>query len=139
MVNHLKKIIKIHLLATINPAVIVVLTLFVFSCGKKNNEAVEIPPGIIGRDTFARILVDFALAESAANMNIKNTLLLKLDSVYAFDPLEDNGVTLARYDSSIAFYVRNPEVYKKIYEQVLASMSEIQTKRNPVKKDTNSK
>ncbi len=107
-----------------------------FACGKKQEKEVKIPEGIVSEETFTRVLTDFALAESAANMNIKNTDLQKLDSIYAFDPLRDNGITRSQYDSAIFFYVRHPEVYKRIYENVLVALSEMQAKRNPLVKDT---
>jgi len=108
-------------------------------CGKKQAQKEELPQGMMSEETFTRVLTDFALAESAASMNIKNTDLRKLDSIYAFDPLADNGVTRQQYDSAISFYVRRPELYKKIYENVLTALSDLQAKRNPLIKDTISK
>ena len=105
------------------------------SCGKKQDED-AIPQGIMSQETFTRVLTDFALAESAANMNIKNTNLQKLDSIYAFNPLLDNGVTQAKYDSAVAFYAQHPALYKKVYEAVLEELNDIQTKRNPLVKDS---
>jgi len=115
------------------------VSLVLFSCGKKEEKEIKIPENIISEETFTRVLADFALAESAANMNIKNTDLRKLDSVYAFDPLKDNGITQSQYDSAIVFYVRHPDLYKKIYENVLVTLSEMQAKRNPLLKDTTAK
>lgn len=115
------------------------IPVFVFalaSCGGKKEKETTLPPGIMSEETFTRVLTDFALAESASSMNVKNINLQKLDSIYAFDPLNDNGVTREQYDSAVHFYVRHPDLYKKIYENVLAELSEIQLKKDPAKKDT---
>jgi len=110
-----------------------------FSCGKKEKKEVKIPEGMMSEETFTRVLIDFALAESAANMNIKAANIQKLDSIYAFNPLRDNGVTQSQYDSAITFYVGHPDLYKKIYENILAELSDMQTKRNPLVKDSSLK
>lgn len=106
--------------------------LLLASCGDQKQEDPE-AEGIISRETFAKVLTDFALAESAANMNVLNVELQKLDSIYNFNPLIDNGVTKAQYDSAVSYYVRHPELYKEVYEEVLTALSELQANRNPVK------
>lgn len=95
------------------------------------NETDERPPvNILPAATFERVLADFALAESAANMNIKNVPNQQLDTVYAFDPLADHGVRRSQYDSTLLYYSMHPEEYKKVYENVLALLSEMQTRRD---------
>ena len=72
------------------------------------------------------LLADFALAESAPAINISNVKGHQTDSVYAFDPLSEHGISKARYDSTINFFARDPEGYKKVYEKVLARLSEME-------------
>jgi hypothetical protein len=115
------------------------LTILFVSCGKNAEKKVEIPAGILNQEQFTKVLTDFALAESAANMNIKNVIIQKTDSVYAFDPLLENNVRKSQYDSTILFYTANPELYKKVYENVLVALSELQAKRNTIKVDSISK
>ena len=112
---------------------------FLVSCGKKTGDENQVPPEILSKELFTKVLTDFALAESAANMNIKNTDLRKLDSVYAFNPLIDNGVTQSQYDSAITYYIAHRELYKEVYENVLVALSELQSNRNPSVKDTSVK
>lgn len=113
--------------------------LLLFSCGKKEEKSEELPAGILSEEQFSRVLTDFALAESAANMNIKTIEVRRLDSVYAFDPLKENGVSQALYDSTVSFYVKRPDLYKKVYEKVLVALSEMQASRNSGAKDTAAK
>jgi len=119
-----------------NTAGLLVASFVLFSCHSLNEQDIKMPANIINEDTFTKILVDFALAESAANLNIKNAPLMKLDTVYAFDPLEEHHVTKSKYDSTLLFYSQNATLYKKVYENVLASLSELQTARDLFKPDS---
>lgn len=116
----------------------VLIFLLSFCAAKENNE-VEAPKEILSKEVFTKLLTDYALAESAANMNIKNATLQRLDSVYAFNPLAEHNIRKSQYDSAIAFYSSRPDLYKKIYEDVLVALSELQTKRNPAKNDSSLK
>jgi len=113
--------------------------LFVCSCGNSAEKKVEIPNGILNEEMFCQVLTDFALAESAANINIKGVSPLKTDSVYAFDPLSQNNVRASQYDSTIQFYTKNPELFKLVYEKVLVRLSERLAERNKIKSDSLSK
>ena len=122
---HLSYIIKIFLL----PLIFVLLV----SCGQTDEEKNMVPDTILNEEEFTKILLDFALAESASNINVKNVPSERADSTYAFDPLAENKVTRAQYDSAIAFYSKHPVIYKKIYENVLAALSKMQVKKDTAK------
>ncbi|MBL7912663.1 MAG: DUF4296 domain-containing protein [Bacteroidia bacterium] len=112
------------------------LTLFfVFACGQSEEDKNTIPDNILNEETFTKVLLDFALAESASNINVKNVPSERLDSTYAFDPLVENKVTRAQYDSAIVFYSKHPGLYKKVYENVLTSLSKMQVKKDTAKVD----
>lgn len=104
--------------------------IFIFSCGEKTHET---PANIIPRETFVQVLVDFALAESAANTNIKNVPNNQADSVYNFNPLEENNITKAQYDSALVFYSSHTELYKEIYQEVLQRLNAMQTRRDSLR------
>lgn len=118
---------------------LVCVLLFSSACGSNKDESVEIPKGILSEDVFVKILRDFALAESAGTLNIKALPGFKTDSAYAFNPLIENNVRQSQYDSTIAFYIDNPELYKKVYENVLAELTKLQAKRVFAAKDSVSK
>lgn len=109
------------------------------SCGKNSEKEAELPPGILNEAQFTKVICDFALAESAANMNVKNVVIQKTDSVYAFDPLYENNVRKSQYDSTVRYYAARPELYKKVYEKVMETLSELQAKRNGLKVDSTAK
>lgn len=114
------------------------LTLLI-SCGKELDQQTTIPQGILNKDQFSQVLCDFALAESAANINIKSVAYNKIDSVYAFNPLIENNIRKSQYDSTIQFYTKHPELFKEVYALVLERLSEQLAERTAVKKDSSSK
>ncbi|MBA2611661.1 MAG: DUF4296 domain-containing protein [Bacteroidetes bacterium] len=116
--------------------VLLAISLLLFSCGSKDENNVTIPDNILNEEKFAKIITDFALAESASNINVKNIPSEKADSAYAFDPLVENKVTKAQYDSSIVFYSKHPALYRKIYESVLVLLSKMQVKNDSTKVDS---
>jgi murein L,D-transpeptidase YafK len=107
-----------------------------WGCSSDDKGEVSIPQHVIAREKFVRFLIDLTLAESAANINVHGLSGAKFDSAYAFNPLKENGLTMAQYDSTVAFYSRNPKLYKEIYEEVLTQLSDMQAKRSGAKKDT---
>lgn len=118
-----RKIINILLLAFVT---------LLAACHKEKE--VNIPDGILDKPQFAKLLADLALAESAANMNIKNVAVYRIDSTYAFNPLKENNVSQAQYDSTIAFYSAHTELYKEVYEEALNLLNELQTRRDSLKR-----
>ena len=116
-----------------NFVLLAILSLLFFSCGSGKDELTSVPNDILTEEKFTKVIVDFALAESAGNLNVKNVPAQQLDSTYAFDPLKENNVSKAEYDSAISFYSKHPSLYKKIYENVLATLSELQIKKDTVK------
>jgi hypothetical protein len=100
------------------------------SCGQKYEDRTPIPPGVLDEEAFARLLVNIAVTESAANLNIRGMPIQKFDSAYAFDPLSEQGVRKATYDSTIRFYSAHPEKYKRVYDSVLVHLTDLKTKRS---------
>ncbi|MDO9000369.1 DUF4296 domain-containing protein [Sediminibacterium sp.] len=109
---------------------------FSFSCSLMHDDDVIVPDSVLNEEIFTKVIVDFALAESVGNINVKNVSSEKLDSVYAFSPLEENNITVAQYDSALSFYSKHPALYKKIYDNVLITLSKMQTKRDTIKTDS---
>lgn len=119
--------------------IILVFLLGIISCSKNEEEEVQIPTGILSQDSLIKVMTDFALAESASNLNILNLSGRKYDSAYAFNPLVENKISKAHYDSSVAFYSKNPELFKQVHDEVLTALNNLLVEREKVKKDTTSK
>lgn len=99
---------------------------FCLSCSDKKN---TIPPNVLNKDKFSDVIVDFTLAESAAGINITNAGAGKSDSVYAFNPLFDNNITRAEFDTSLYFYSHHPKLFKEVYDLTLEKLSKMQSSR----------
>jgi len=105
--------------------IIIIITIFT-SCKPPQEEDESIPSNILAEDKFVEVLTDSYLCEGASGINIKNVTGNKFDSAYAFNPLKDNGIAKAQFDSTIAYYSNHPKKFKIIYEKVLDKLSQIQ-------------
>lgn len=109
-------------------SILVLCSIFLYACHfEKKDEG--IPKGILSIDAISEVLFEFSLAESAANLNIKNVAQSKLDSAYAFNPLKENHIRLSQFDSSISFYCHHSDLYKKVYERVLDKLQAFESSR----------
>jgi len=100
-----------------------------FGVSCKNTSSPSKPSNILSEETFTNLLVDFCLAESAANTNINAVAAAQFDSAYAFNPLIERGIRKEQYDSTLLYYSENTDLYKKIYDDVLAQLIEIHARR----------
>ncbi len=102
--------------------------IFLYACHfEKKDES--IPPNVLSVDAISDVLFEFSLAESAANLNIKNVAQNKLDSAYAFNPLKEHKIRQSQFDSTISFYCHHSELYKKVYESVLDKLQAFESGR----------
>ena len=125
----------------IRPIILLMFIIVLTGCSNQQGAAIKIPENILTEEQFTKVLVDFALAESAINLNIKNAAIPRIDTVYAFNPLKENNISRQKFDSTILFYASHTDLYKKIYEKVLVVLSDMQVQRDSlaVKKDLNLK
>ena len=107
--------------------------LIVPACGR---DAGSRPGYVLSEERFIDLLVDMTLAESATAINIVNVPGNRIDSVYAFDPLEEHKVSRAVYDSTLRYYAGRPEEYKAVYSEVLTRLSALESARQGVKADS---
>lgn len=105
---------------------IIIILFFLVSCKPPQEEHEIIPSNILNEDQFVKVLTDAYLCEGASGINVKNVTGIKFDSAYAFNPLKDNGVAKAQFDSTIAYYSNHPKKMKAVYEKVLDKLSQIQ-------------
>jgi hypothetical protein len=112
--------------------ILLTMLLIFSSCSEEDGE-VKIPRGVLKKEQFAKVLADLSLAESAANLNIKNVKIEKTDSVYAFDPFKENHITEGQFDTSALFYSKHPDLYTEAYEEAMRMLTEMQAKREQLK------
>lgn len=104
------------------------LSLLLVGLSCKEDENI-IPAHVLDRENFSDVIVDFTLAESAAGINVLNVQGQKIDTVYSFNPLLDNNITQAQFDTSLYFYSHHPKLFREVYEIALEKLSRLQASR----------
>ncbi len=100
-----------------------IVSALLFSCKPRHEENEVVPETILTEEQLVNVLTDAYLAEGASGINIKSVTGEKFDSTYLFNPLEDNHIEKAKFDSSMAYYTRHPKKLKIIYDKVLDKLS----------------
>jgi hypothetical protein len=107
---------------------IIIPVVFFLSCSGEKKEEV-IPDFVLDKEKFSDLIVDFSLAESAASINIVGSPVQRVDTVYAFNPLLDNNVKRATFDTTLYFYSHHPKLFKEVYLLALEKLSKLQASR----------
>ncbi len=105
-----------------------IVSILLFSCKPPKEEDEVVPETIMNEEQLVNVLTDAYLAEGASGINVKNVTGEKFDSTYIFNPLKDNNVEKAKFDSSMVYYSKHPKKLKIIYNKVLDKLSAAQAK-----------
>lgn len=98
---------------------------FFISCGEKAEKSISIPTHILSKEKIAQVITDIHIAEAESTLNAISDSTFKR-SVYFEEIFEKHQITKQQYEESLAFYISHPEVFNKIYEQVLSDLSKMQ-------------
>lgn len=121
-------VLTLHLMHTNLIKLFIVSVLFFSSCKPTSEENEVVPETVLSEDQLVKVLTDAYLAEGASGVNVKNVPGEKFDSAYVFNPISDNRIDKAVFDSSMAYYTRHPKKLKLIYDKILDRLSVIQAK-----------
>ncbi len=121
-------VLTLHLMHTNLIKLFIVSVLFFSSCKPTSEENEVVPETVLSEDQLVKVLTDAYLAEGASGINVKNVPGEKFDSAYVFNPISDNRIDKAVFDSSMAYYTRHPKKLKLIYDKILDRLSVIQAK-----------
>ena len=119
-------VLTLHLMHTNLIKLFIVSVLFFSSCKPTSEEDEVVPETVLSEDQLVKVLTDAYLAEGASGINVKNVPGEKFDSAYVFNPISDNRIDKAVFDSSMAYYTRHPKKLKLIYDKILDRLSVIQ-------------
>lgn len=99
------------------------VSVFLLSCSKKEE---QIPAGIIPKEKMVQVMVDVHLAEARLQMNmaIDNSFVTK-QSYYKFI-FQKYKISYADLSTSYNYYSAHPEVFSKIYDEVITELSKKQ-------------
>ncbi len=91
------------------------LLFFIFSCKER---MIKIPKEVIPKDTMTHILADLQITDAAIVINSINgdsTINRNIKSFYE-TIFKKYKVNKQRFKQSMEFYIKNPEILEKIYE-----------------------
>jgi hypothetical protein len=87
----------------------------------------NVPDNLLGKDSMITVLIDVHIADAAANLSSFNQHELPPDKEKLFrEVYSKHGLTKAKFDSSFIFYSQHPELFEKIYEEVIIGLSKRQ-------------
>ncbi|MBK9477528.1 MAG: DUF4296 domain-containing protein [Bacteroidetes bacterium] len=87
----------------------------------------NLPGNLIVKDSMITVLIDIHIADAAANLSNFNQQELPPDKEKLFrEVYSKHGLTKAKFDSSFIFYTQHPELFEKIYEEVIIGLSKRQ-------------
>jgi hypothetical protein len=111
----------------IYPLLLAVMALATCGCGSSKTRS-----GILSEKKMSELLIDTHLADAILFID-KSRADEKRDKGLFYYPsvLEKHGVTKAQMDSSVAYYMRNPAAYARIYDQV---MKDLESRQASIKK-----
>lgn len=99
-------------------SVVVLLTVLFLGCNVKD----RVPSHIPSKKKMATILADIHLVEDA--MNLSNVSLRPQQLGHYKDVLERHGLSQADFDSALSWYSAHPNVYLKVYDQVIQILTQ---------------
>ena len=87
----------------------------------------KIPKGIYSEEEITPVLVELHLAESIFTMRytMQVTRANYLEDLY-LSILKRHNMEQKKFEESILFYGKHPEIYKPIYDEVLNRLNEMQ-------------
>ncbi len=109
------------------------LIIIFLACGEQKTEA---PSNLIPEDALIVLLADFHLMDAAAKQNIitnNHKTLVKHKQYLGI--LKKHGFSRAQFDSTIQYNSKNPEVFKKLYDQVGTHLKLKQEKHQEAQKN----
>lgn len=89
----------------------------VISC---NNNSVEKPKNLIGKDKMVDILYDISLLEAIKTQNINGGITVKMGNDYIYKKYKIDSVQFVK---SNKYYASDLEEYKKMFEKVKERLS----------------
>lgn len=97
------------------------------SCSLEQKE-ISIPDNVISKDSMVLILADVHIQEAMINQYSQEGRLMKMNPAKQYQLIFDKyHISKERYDSSYQFYLDNPSLLNKIYENVVIELTKKQT------------
>ncbi len=114
----------------IYPLPLLLIFLIFFSCGEERAKSKQ---GILSEQKMTELLVDTHLADAVLYIDNSRSDE-KRDKALFYYPsvLEKYGITKAQMDSSVVWYMKNPDAYTRVYAAVVKELQDMQKETKPV-------
>lgn len=108
------------------PSILFIGVLFFSSCSLEQKE-ISIPDYVITQDSMVQILTDVYIQETMINLYNQQGQHMKMNPEKQYQLLFNKyNISKERYDSSYQFYLDNPALLNKIYENVIIELTKKQ-------------
>lgn len=108
--------------------ILVSLTLGLFSCSG-GDKTLDVPDGILEREKFKAVLIDFQLAEAAISEERgKRDEVEYKTNLYYHHMFKKHDITREEFKKNIKYYTKYPGEFTAIYEEVINELSKLQGK-----------
>lgn len=98
------------------------------------SDVVKIPSKFFSKEKMVSILIDIHLSDAIAINEIYPDFkeLNDIKKGYFLSVLEKNNITLEEFDKSYQFYLKNPDVFFEVYEEVMIELTKREAELNGV-------
>jgi len=107
----------------------IIFTILVSSCKNENSLALNVkePDNLLTKDSLINILVDIHLADAIISQATYVNEEKKAFTYSAYGTIfKKHNINKTRFETSLGYYSASPEELHKIYEQILAKLSELE-------------
>jgi len=102
--------------------IIVLILMSLAACNHSKPGKYIIPP-----ETLVPVLMDMHLTYALQSSTEIRKLAREVDSIDVYGYIFDkHNISRVRFDSTIAWYSRNPELFTDIYDQVIMQLTQLQ-------------
>jgi len=97
---------------------LILSVLFLVSCKKQQNET-------LSRKEMTSFLIDLHKLDGALVANGMGAVDERNNVYYYNALLKEHGITQAQFDSTLAYYAKNPKKFERIYSKVIEELTEL--------------
>ncbi|MFN7014069.1 MAG: DUF4296 domain-containing protein [Bacteroidia bacterium] len=103
------------------------IAILLFSSCSLEKKEISIPDYVITQDSMVHILADVHIQEAMMNQYSQEGRHMKMNPIKQYQLIFDKyNISKERYDSSYQFYLDNPSLLNKIYENVVIELTKKQ-------------
>ena len=109
--------------------ILIIISVLIVSCDSKE---ISVPDDVIPKEKMVQVLADIHIAEATVNYkSVGDTVKPNIENYYS-DVFKKHSITQDQYRKSYQFYLDNPSMMNKMYDEVINELSRRQSEvQNP--------